>query len=268
MVVSTAASFSNPLEAEPTDDWTVEQVLQWFHQKSQLTISQKTNDLVDALEEQYINAEREIWELHRLAQEQDGESDEVAAGGNEHGDTCRSSEHQSPMMDEENVSPKNHMEDNYHVEPIKVSSEETSDTNQAMPEQTEQTLSKGKSNATASVSCRGVHIDILTGPHEGATYFLKPRKNRPCEIGRSKGKKFRERGISLHKDSEVSTSHGKFELRGGGVTSGGKMCYTDTGSTNGTSHLGVALEDHVPLELESGMVLVFGESELKITLMG
>lgn len=253
-------------ELEPTDDWTIEQLLQWFHQKSQCAISQKTDELVNALEEQYLTAEQEIWELHRLAKEQDGESVGVVAGGN--GNTRKSNEAQSPPLDQENISPYTNAEDNHDVEPMKISNEKTSDVNQALPGKSEQVLSKGKSETTASGKSRGIHIDILAGPHEGATYFLKPRKNRPCEIGRSKGKKFRERGISLHKDSEVSTSHGKFELRGGGVTSGGKMCYTDTGSTNGTSYLGVALEDHMPLELENGMVLILGESELKITLVG
>jgi hypothetical protein len=104
-------------------------------------------------------------------------------------------------------------------------------------------------------------VEVLTGPHEGATYLLKPRPSRPCEIGRSKGKKFLSRGVSLHKDSEVSTCHGKFELKAG------KMFYTDTGSTNGTSYMGEAIQDNVPMEIENGMILVFGVSELKFTLL-
>ena len=104
-------------------------------------------------------------------------------------------------------------------------------------------------------------VEVMSGPHEGATYLLKPRISRPCEIGRSKGKKFLSRGVSLHKDSEVSTCHGKFEFKAG------KMYYTDTGSTNGTSYMGEAIQDNVPLEIENGMVLVFGMSELKFTLV-
>jgi hypothetical protein len=104
-------------------------------------------------------------------------------------------------------------------------------------------------------------VEVLTGPHEGATFLLKPRPSRPCEIGRSKGKKFLSRGVSLHKDSEVSTCHGKFDCKAG------KMYYTDTGSTNGTSYMGEAIQDNVPVEITSGMVLVFGMSELRFTLV-
>lgn len=136
----------------------------------------------------------------------------------------------------------------------------------------EQAVSSSTSTTAANQSSRtrrkqnNLHVEILTGPHEGSTYLLKPRTNRPCEIGRSKGKKFRERGISIFKDSEVSTSHGRFETKPGAVHAG-KIYFVDTGSTNGTSFMGEALEDNVPLELADGMVLCFGESDLRFTIL-
>ena len=45
------------------------------------------------------------------------------------------------------------------------------------------------------------------------------------------------------------------------------MFYTDTGSTNGTSFRGEAIEDNEPMELSDGLVLVFGESELEFTIV-
>jgi len=104
-----------------------------------------------------------------------------------------------------------------------------------------------------------VQIEIISGPHSGETYTLSPSLRKPCFIGRSTGKKFRDRGISLSKDSEVSTTHGKFEMKPGGL-----IFFTDTGSTNGTLHQGVELDDNVPLKLEENMELLVGSSVLKI----
>lgn len=47
-------------------------------------------------------------------------------------------------------------------------------------------------------------------------------------MGRSTGKAFKEKGVSLYKDKEISTTHAKIELRNG------QAFLIDADSTNGT----------------------------------
>lgn len=108
-----------------------------------------------------------------------------------------------------------------------------------------------------------VNVEITSGLHAGKTYKLMPKARKPCWVGRSQGKKFRDLGISLSKDGEVSTCHGKFELVKG------QLCFTDTGSTNGTklgTSLGEELTPQKPYPLEDGLQLVLGGSTFKILL--
>jgi hypothetical protein len=121
----------------------------------------------------------------------------------------------------------------------------------------EQQISKSE----PSSNVKYIHVDVTDGPYAGITYKLQPKKRAACWVGRSAGKKFVEKGISLAKDDEVSTTHGKFEL------TNGKAFFTDTGSTNGTVHAGQELEDNVPLELQDGMSLKMGCTTVKITLL-
>jgi hypothetical protein len=105
-----------------------------------------------------------------------------------------------------------------------------------------------------------IHIELVAGPHGGAVYDLKPRPRSACWVGRSTGKKFKDRGISLPRDLEVSTTHGKFEMHQG------KLCFTDDASTNG-SKLGEAeIPANSPLELVNGMEIITGQTVMRITL--
>jgi hypothetical protein len=110
-----------------------------------------------------------------------------------------------------------------------------------------------------------IDIQIIAGPHSGSSFTLTPGLRKPCWVGRSTSKKFRENGISLKKDDQVSTTHGKFHIHPASATNG-KLVYTDTGSTNGTLYNGEEIEDQVPLELADGMLLVLGGSHLLIHL--
>lgn len=107
-----------------------------------------------------------------------------------------------------------------------------------------------------------LHIEVCAGPHSGSTFLLEPRVRKPCFVGRSKGKKFKERGISLYKDTETSTTHGKFHTK-----SDGKFYFTDTDSTNGTLYKEKELEGCVPILLEDRMELMVGTSLLRVSLV-
>ncbi len=105
-----------------------------------------------------------------------------------------------------------------------------------------------------------IHIQVTTGPHAGLTATVQPKPNSACLVGRSAGKKFREKGVSLSKDSEVSTTHGKFEIISG------KAYFTDVGSTNGTVCKDRVLATNEAFLLEEPVELILGGSTLRITL--
>jgi hypothetical protein len=108
----------------------------------------------------------------------------------------------------------------------------------------------------------GVFVEIKKGMYEGQTFQLNPRPRSPCFIGRSTGKKFLERGISLSDDLEISTTHAKFEMKKG------TLYFTDSGSTNGSFAAdGALIEPGVPLELKDGLMITVGQCELHITLL-
>lgn len=57
-----------------------------------------------------------------------------------------------------------------------------------------------------------VNIRVVSGPHLGQRFRLEPTaesKDDVFKIGRSTGKLFKEKGVSLYKDKETSTTHAK-----------------------------------------------------------
>mmetsp|Transcript_25631 Transcript_25631/g.59544 ORF Transcript_25631/g.59544 Transcript_25631/m.59544 type:complete len:106 (-) Transcript_25631:570-887(-) len=103
-------------------------------------------------------------------------------------------------------------------------------------------------------------VSVTKGPHKGRSVRLQPTPTEPCMVGRSKGSKYREKGISLFKDTEVSTAHGRIEIRNG------KVYFVDLKSTNGTQKDGDFLDPYTPLELTDGMELVLGGTCLRFQL--
>eukprot|EP00981_Chlorochromonas_danica_P016108 scaffold15715_cov338-Ochromonas_danica.AAC.1 len=57
-----------------------------------------------------------------------------------------------------------------------------------------------------------VTLKCIAGPHIGQRFRLEPSTNDGEDVfkmGRSTGKLFKEKGVSLYKDKEISTTHAK-----------------------------------------------------------
>mmetsp|Transcript_27145 Transcript_27145/g.30441 ORF Transcript_27145/g.30441 Transcript_27145/m.30441 type:complete len:311 (-) Transcript_27145:386-1318(-) len=111
-----------------------------------------------------------------------------------------------------------------------------------------------------------IHIDVLDGFYGGTFYDLQPKSRIHAWVGRSQGKKFKQKGISLPKDLEISTTHGRFGYSSR-ATSGSGFSYTDVGSTNGSRLNGSCCEPNVSYALTTGMEILIGETLLKVTLL-
>jgi hypothetical protein len=121
-------------------------------------------------------------------------------------------------------------------------------------------LAKQTKNKENQQECGKLVAEVLEGPHEGKTWSLQPKRDKPCLVGRGRGKKLKEHGMSLPKDLEMSTTHGKF------VLSDGCFYFVDMGSTNGTEIAGKALEEDVPVKLYNDIRIQCGKTLMKITL--
>lgn len=234
--------------AEPNNSWTIEELMYWslsqYHSKA---ISQ-TASHIQSLSD---NCDREcddLMELHRAAVEL-AENGTRGNGGD----------------NEENV--RNHAD---AAAAVDVNAKITNNNNSTT------TTTKTPSPGTITVL-------ITSGPHNASKFTLRPKPCTPCFIGRSKGKKFIKNGISLSKDQEVSTTHGKILVEGGGGGglsasgaavngsnsdggSGAKFYFIDVGSTNGTTLNGELIEPETKILLTEGLELKAGGSNLKFML--
>jgi hypothetical protein len=132
----------------------------------------------------------------------------------------------------------------------------------ADPQQRQMTTTMMTAMSNEKISGLGsdtIRIEIVGGAYQGTSYDLQPKTKLYAWVGRSQGKKFRDKGISLVKDLEVSTTHGRFESRGS------KFVYVDTGSTNGSRFGHLDIEPNKPLELQTGMEITVGQTVMRVT---
>lgn len=227
---------------EPTEEWTIEELLQWCLLQSQHKTITKRDEIMNAYQELFDIGKKEISELQS--------------------EVCKISNQQQKKT--QFIDNKDKIEEN-DSDGVMIS---TNDENIENVHPNIQNYAESKSaTKTTNDETKPTTIDIqiIAGPHNGSSFTLTPGLRKPCWVGRSTSKKFRDNGISLKNDDQVSTTHGKFHIHPASG-SNGKLVYTDTGSTNGTLYNDEELEDQVPLDLVDGMLLVLGGSHLLIHL--
>lgn len=316
-------SGSATIIVEPNSTWTIEQLLHWSLDQYHNVAMNRTAAHIDALRTQCENECEDIMTLHEVAVSMKGrgelmdeDNDEEVEEGE--GGRAAETEQQQRVVRGENANPqqkkmKNDKQQVTMMTTSSVSSNITSSggdvtTNSTLTHQTTNIQQQQSSSTTSSSNIKlksstttptTLQITITSGPHIHQTYHLIPKPSQPCLIGRSKGKKFIKNGISLSKDQEVSTTHGKISVEhiyldnnDDGNEMQTKFYYTDVGSTNGTTLAGgeeeggsdnnLRLEPNVRMEIPiskegegeggggggGGVELRLGNSTLKIVVVG
>ena len=115
------------------------------------------------------------------------------------------------------------------------------------------------SSSQAKTLC--VTLKCVGGAHLGQKFRLEPSTDNGEDVfkmGRSTGKLFKEKGVSLYKDKEISTTHARVEIRNG------EVFLVDADSTNGTQLNNVDVAGGVPMRLKEGDVITMGSTELMV----
>jgi hypothetical protein len=105
-------------------------------------------------------------------------------------------------------------------------------------------------------------------PYLNREWILQPTYNKACKIGRNANLHYKNKGISLQHDPEVSVSHGQFGIS----NKTDKLFYMDVGSRNGSIKVSpkslneTLLPPHVEHVLTAGFMLRVGGLFLQITL--
>jgi hypothetical protein len=317
-IIGIGTTKKNPSGGEPSSNWTIEELLRWSLDQYRTSIISQTSFNIAALQTQCENECDDVKKLHEMAL-QLKMNDNNAAVAKESGATAGVASAAVRRREEENVNPQVdhvHKSTTMTTTTRKAMTATTttittaaknnsaavigdttdtatthSTTSSTAITTTATTNNITVPNVTASTASASttepigtnysIEVIFTSGPHSSSStpYILHPTLHTPCLIGRSKGKKFIKNGISLYKDQEVSTTHGKFIVEekknystnnGSESGSGGgallSFYYVDVGSTNGTMHNGTVLEPNTKLLLVNGMELKIGNSTLMIRL--
>ena len=219
--------------------------MRWWLLHAQAQNEGEYETIVANLQEQLQAGQKELWDAHQQVTEilRQDDDDEDASDN-----------------DEENVmdTGNNNQADADDVKkPAAVASSDIASTTTAST-RTRNAAKKSKKTPNPPY----INVVIVEGPYEGTTLDLKlTAKRSTAWVGRSKGAKFVDRGVSLLQDSEVSTSHGRFEVQRG------KYYYTDVASTNGSLIGNEYLEPNALYEIEDGMYITVGQTVMQVTVV-
>eukprot|EP00903_Cladosiphon_okamuranus_P013537 g12609.t1 len=140
--------------------------------------------------------------------------------------------------------------------PLAMEAEEKEEGEVVAQEEGEEEEEEAEMGGTAKVV-----LSIEGGPYDGSVFAISVEEDGDARlVGRSTGKKFKNHGISLRRDSEVSITHGMF------MNSRGAVTYMDNGSTNGSELDGEWVDPKKPYEITAGSTLVIGQSTCTVAI--
>lgn len=254
--------FPYTVEDEPSENWTVEHVMQWWLLRANAESEAEYNTIVEGLSKQLDDGKKELWEAHEQVSEVVRKSEKP----NDAADPKANAENQSMNRNQKPTSSNNNKVHKPVVSKVVVAKPVVASTR---PTRTKKPTEKAAAAAAATIEGNAtadkpdtIHIDIVGGPYDGKFYDLQPQSRKHCWVGRSSSAKFKDRGISLPLDLEVSTSHGRFEFNQG------KFYYKDVASTNGTRINGEECIPNQSYLLEAtGTTILAGQTTMKVTLL-
>ena len=258
---------------EPTEDWKVEQVLHWWLLRANSESEAEYDVIVDGLSKQLDEGKATLWEAHEQVTEIIKDVDMTDNDNNKNNDN--NTENVENAQSNHNKHPPDGNKPTRAVAKATTASSSADNTTSATTSATTVENASAGAAAVATIKARTttannppdtIHIDVLSGPNEGLFYDLQPRTRTYSWIGRSQGRKFKQKGISLPKDLECSTTHGRFEYTNS-TGEGPKFYFVDVGSTNGTQIDGYECEPNVSYVLSTGMNILCGKTNLKVTLL-
>lgn len=239
--------------------------MQWCLEQATKQIEITLNDVEKKVNDELNNEISDIWETyHRVQNESTGSIKNSSMNNDSSHSTVVAA-----AVSNENVTPSivNRMYDDEHQQNnIASSTKKFSD----MKISTNTVINNNETGSGNGViqqqqQQQAIRVDIVSGPYIGKFFILKPTSRSACLIGRSTSKKFKDKGISLSKDGEISTSHGKIEKIDN------DYYYIDTGSTNGSKlkESGYEIPSHEPILLPKISIteLIIGASTLQIQIL-